>query len=638
MTALHALAFMQSLLSCAQRRCYRVRVKSPRLKLRRRSLAPALLLSALAQVSCFSEPAPGGRPSEPAGGGAPTDSPTAGAAGDAPAPQETDPARLGIFHAAEGLPKLAWSLTGKVGSQDGSLSAKQIEQLVALPAGDYTLTLTLDDAEESLELELTSGGEVNVVVSPEARGKHPWRAHVLAGEVAPKSETEGEAAPAARLFFINSARGGVRALDVGTDGVADGEVEADEASPQLALDATRPTVAFVADGGVTDSFTLPQPQLDATMLAVLLGDPSADGIGPEGQRLLVVQMVEGAEASELRADPVLYFVHASAQHAGLDLFVAPGNPLAASIANGSARPIEAFLPDTTVNKRRNLAEVLDNARFGELQVGRVPPLPATLELYLTIPGDPQVPAALTYNLLGGDLQPNQRLRNGPAIGRQGAQTVGGELQAGAEYLLVAPSNGLFVSNHTTLEAPKAPKFPFERLERRPAEDGHFNLRVAGSLLTALGTETISVDGTERSSGRAYFPSDAEQLSAGTHQVIVNLTPGNSRKLELDGQSGQDLLVLAAGDFTTPLLTPPAAPRADDVDRDGAVCSETDPETQRFLDPNYLPLDGNSSLIQDDCPAEPGPLLHQGCPATPLQWLIIDLSTRPPTLRAEPMEP
>jgi hypothetical protein len=623
-----------------------LRVKSPRLKLRRRSLASvALLLSALTQVSCFSEP--GSKPTlrEPAGdgGGAATDLPTAGAAGDAPTEvtEVTDPARLGIFHAAEDLPELGWSLTGAAGPQHGSLSAKRSEQLAGLPAGNYTLTLTLADAEESLELELTSGAEVNVVVAPRASRKHPWRAHVLTTEAAPESDPASEAPAAARFFVVNAGAGGLRSLDVGNDGVADGEVEPEQASAPLALDVSRPALAFIDDqGGVTDSFTLPRPDRDTTVLAVLLGDPTADGVGPAGQRLLVAQMAESGEAHEVRADPVLYFVHASARHAGLDLFVSPGNPIEAGmIAGGDGRPIAAFSPDTTVNKRRNSAEVLDNARFGDLRVGRVPPLAATLELYLTIPGDPQLPAALNYNLVR-DLLPNQRLRNGTAIGRQGAQSVAvaGELQAGAEYLLVAPSNGLFNSNHDARFIPKVPKFPFERIERHPVEGEQFTLRVATSLLTAGGGETLAVDGIQLGSSTYHLESDPQLLTAGTHQLTVNLAPGKSRTLELEAQPGQDLLVIASGDTTAAPITAPAAPRADDTDGDGAVCSAVDPETQRFLDPNYLPVDGNSELIQDDCPDQPGPLVHQGCPATPLQWLILDLSTRPPTLSAVPIQP
>ena len=584
----------------------------------------------------------------------------AGMTGDAGAvsmPEETGPAHLGLLNAAQGLKSFGWSLTADGGRQSGALPFAQATRLAPLPPGSYTLELTLGSKHVSRSLQLLGGGESTVVVSADAAGNPNWQVNVI--EVPPaEPDAKPSHSASARLFLVNEALGGARAFDVGLDDLEhpDGSIEPGAVSEQWPLDVTRPALAFVHNGAATDDFTLPVPEAGSTVIAVLLGDPAADGLGPTGLRLLVARMAGAGTVDEVRPDPVLYFLHSSGVHAGVDLFAGPGNPVASIIQLGQ-QSASGFARETSLNTKLVRAELADNVRFGELRASRLPPGPATLEAFLTIPGDPQLPVPLNYDSGGMILLPNQRLRNGFAIARQGAQTVGGQLEAGAEYLVILPGNGPWIDNRDPRDAPR---LAFERVQQPKAGAQQASIRFADATTTLVGgiahvelDGATTITGTLHLAGAPYVLDEgvfrtqqaAQPLEVGTHHLSFDILPNimgvkpllAPLAFDFDVQAGQNLLVIAAGEAVPPPVVLDPSPRADDIDADTAVASAYDPQTQTFADPNYLPADGNSELVQDDCPTEPGPVTHRGCPVTGLHWLIVDLATKPPTVRVLPMK-
>jgi hypothetical protein len=523
----------------------------------------------------------------------------------------------------------------------GSLDYALASQLQKLPPGVYTLELTLRGDTVSRDLDLRDGGAANVVVTADVTGESDWQVSVI-NVPAPEAELDASA----RLYLVHAADGDARTYDVGIDNLAepDGTIEPGSTSDAFPLDVTRPALAFLKDGVIEEDFTLPMPEAGSSVIAVLLGESPTDGAAERDFRLLVARMSAEAAVSEVRADPTVYFLHASGVHGGVDLFVGPGHPRATAVREAPSSPtIDTFAVSQASNEKLIRAEMVDNARFGELRVARAPAGPATLEAYLTVPSDAQLPAPLTYNLIGAPL-PNQRLRNGAAIARQGTSAVGGSLEEGAEYLLILPAVGPWFDNRSKF-VNDAPGLPFERLERsRPSAD-KASIRVAVSVTingapnplpvrVALDDEVI-VTGV-----RPFQLKPGRDVAPGIHQLSFDIeaqvTLPAPLQLQIEAQAGQDLIVVAAGDARPESVTTPAIPRADDVDADTTVSAPLDPETQRSLDPNYLPVDGDSTLIQDDCPDQPGPISHKGCPATGLHWLVLDLSTRPPTVRVLPM--
>lgn len=602
-------------------------------------------LGALIAAGCHSEadeptgqPAAGGDGAASVGGAA-----HAGDGSEAGAPgKPTNPGSFGLIHAAEGLESLKWTLsTPQSELESGELGYVTAARLEMLPPGDYTLELTLADESISRELRLREGAELQVVVTAAVTSDTERQVSVVD---IPAAGSDSANDGAARFYLINAVPGDARTFDVGIDNLAepDGTVEPGATSEAFSLDVTRPAVAFLKDGAVTDDFTLPVPMAGSSVISVLLGSPAAAGPAGAEVRLLVARMSTEPVVSEVQADPTIYFLHASAAHSGVDLFIGPENPRASLVVDGPQR-VRTFAVSHTTNQRLIRAELVDDARFGELRTARSPAGAATLEAYLTIPGDPQLPVPLNYNLVG-NLLPNQRLRNGAAIGRQGAQTVGGELKGGAEYLVILPSDGPWFDNRVKF-GEDAPELPFERIERKQPSPDVASLRLAAAVTRdgvglALPVD-IALDGETVITGlRPFQLNDARSVTPGPHRLTFDIEAQVElpapRLLELDVHAGQDLLVIATGDARPAAVTLESKPRLDDADADGTVAASVDPQTQRSVDPNYLPADGNSELIQDDCPTQPGPRSQKGCPAPGLHWLVLDLSTKPPTVRVLPM--
>ncbi|HVY31349.1 MAG TPA: hypothetical protein VHB79_32575 [Polyangiaceae bacterium] len=608
------------------------------------------VLTALSESACHSK-SPAAAPPQGAGGeravgtGGEPDAGMTSEAGSAPV--DDAPASVGLLHAAQGVQSVSWSLEASggdaAGAESGTLDFAHATRLQPLPPGDYTLELSVGKKRLSRELKLRGGHELNAVLSLDVTSPSDWQLDII-----DTTHRDDEADGTAQLFFVNQAAGGARTLDVGIDNLAepDASIEPASVSKGLPLDVTRPALAFVQDGVVTDDFTLPVPAAHSTVIAVALGDPASDGSGAGALRLLVARMQGESSVDEVRPDPVIYFLHASAAHAGVDLFVGPGNPIKTLVSAGELlAKVRTLAVDKSSNQKLIRAELADNTRFGELRVGRAPTGPATLETYLTIPGDPQLPAPL-HSSLTGTLLPNQRLRNGSAIGRQGAQDLGGELQAGAEYLIVLPSNGPWPNNRSQFPN-DAPQLPFIRVERQMASAEQASLRIAAGV-TFGGSVGLPIslgldDQTVISGALPFELGDPRDLQPGAHHLTLDIQQNprgialpQPATLDLDLSAGQDLLVIATGDAQSEPITVPESPRPDDQDADGTVAAEVDPETQLSLDPNYLPADGDSELIQDDCPTVPGPLSHFGCPPTGLHWLVVDLSTKPPTVLVQPI--
>jgi len=583
----------------------------------------------------------------------------------------TEAVQFGVFHAAEGQSALSWSLQlsseqeSGVAQESGTVAYAKAARVDAIAPGTWTLDVTIGDQHLSQDVTLAPGSEVNAVVTNDPASDMGWKVDLLTVPGPPDTSGSADASDGsdasdasataldptqARLFVLQRSQLKAVDLDVGNDDPSHPEQALDPGatSSLWPLDVTRPALAFLNHGKPAYDFTMPRPAQDSTVIAVVLGDPAADGLGPTGLHLLVARMREDPDVSEVRPDPALYFVHASGAHAGLDLFVSRGIPLAATFSRaagvGISFKLPAFLPDRSLDVPLNLAQVADNVRFGELRVGRVPPGPATLDLYLTIPGDPQLPAPLNYDLTGTVLLPNQRLRNGGAVGRQGTQTVDGELKAGGEYVLIAPGGDLW-SDNRNFHFPLAPAFPFFRLARSPLGAKQFRLRM-GASVTRQGDATsramnIVLDGSSAlvvPLGAPFQLTSDQVLSAGPHQLSLQVDTGAAKSVTLNALAGQDLLLIASGDAApAPAVIQPKPWRDDDIDGDGAVCSAYSTKAQAFLDPNYLSPDGDSLLIQDDCPEQPGPLSQMGCPAPAVQWLVVDLAARPPTIRAITIE-
>ncbi|MFZ5893506.1 MAG: hypothetical protein ACOY0T_20765 [Myxococcota bacterium] len=456
----------------------------------------------------------------------------------------------------------------------------------------------------------------------------------------------------ATLQLIQASALGTIQADVGSDdartpdfALAPGAVAP---SAGAAMDPTRPSLAFVDNGRTTTSFSLPRPAIGEFLAGVVLGDPNREAEDPNALRLL---LVGDKSAVLVKPDPVVHVLHLSAGHAGLDVFATRRNPLTGFASDG----VEACSLDLRPNEALNLAQLADDLRFGALASAGLPPGPAAFQIFLTIPKDADPPSALHFDLVNA-LVPNQRLRDGFAIGCAGAQIEpSAELVPGGEYLMLLPSGRLQGDNRTlTLERktaderlripPLAPRVPLSRISRQPLEANEFELSLA--VGTSVGvTDEVSVElpkaslslkatGFTSTSGR-WIQSDVLRLPAARQEISVVFGTRLRRTVVIDPSPGSRLLVLAAGYPQPPASTPDANPRADDIDADGFVASAIDPNTGALVTPNYLPPDGDISLKQDDCPNEPGPIW--GCPAAPLTWMVLDTTNRTPvlqTLRAE----
>jgi hypothetical protein len=520
-------------------------------------------------------------------------------------------------------------LTAGEVEKTGSFAFGEARSLKDLTPGSWTLLIELDGEEHELDLSLDAGAELDVVVTRD-RDSGTWRVDLLEPELDPDAES-------ARLFVLQRTAATELELDVGSDGSSDGLLAQNATSPQWLLDVTRPALSLLSAGAITHQFALPRPNAKTTVVGVLLGNLAAGGLEPQGLRLLVANMAR-EEVTEVRPNPQVYIVHASAAHAALDVFVSQGNPKFTPVQPPTGK-VSAYSPDLSENRRRSVAEVADNLRFGELRVGRVPSGPISLDLYLSIPGDPQLPAPLSVDLIFKPL-PNQRLRNGGAVGRQGTSHLGDRLLEGGQYLAIASATDLWPDNRSPF-APAAPVFPFQLLKRPRLQPAQFSLQV-GSSITKDGT-TAGIAATIGRDGEVVLETagdfnlgPTEVLEAGNHLLTLSTT-SKSASLPFQGVPGQNLLVIVAGDASPPAVVIQPQPwRSDDIDGDGAVASAQDPMTGAFLEPNYLAYDGNSELIQDDCPTEPGSTSHGGCPSPGLTWIVIDLAQQPPQVVRAPI--
>lgn len=574
-------------------------------------------MAALAFAACYT----GGRPEDrvPVGSAA-----TGGSAGRAPndASFETSALASGtlrIVHALRGAGDAEWAL-GDAG-ESGSIAFGSATDAVELSPGKHELQIAVNgSAITPAELDVKPGATLFALLASDGDGNATVR-------ILPDPSEEASDSPS--LYLVNASESGSLAIDVGMDDPAEPDLVLEQdrtVDAPLAFDATRPALAFVQDGMVGTSFGFPRPDAGSPVLVVALGDASLDGVAPDALRLLVV---ETNGATEVRADPVLYIVHASDSHAGLDVFVGRGNPVLQT-----KNQTTGYAPDLSEDKPRRLAEIVDDLHFGKLAIGRVPPGPATLDVYLTITGSAQAPSPVNFDLVG-TLLPNQRLRDGWAVGRQGGQVdETTELRPGGEYLMLLSGNRLFTNHRNPQYVPVAPIVPMERLDRPPLDAGQLDLRVAFALSDSAaqgGTAVFQVDGHDvlTTPPKDWAESASQSLPAGPHTVRVKLSGGFSRSLSFQGGAGQHLLVIAAGNPVLPPMPVVASSRADDTDNDSFVNAPLDPQTGQPSDPNYLPSDGNTQLNQDDCPNVPGPTF--GCPAVAFQWLVLDTSVRPPAL-------
>jgi hypothetical protein len=557
----------------------------------------------------------------------------AGGVAGAPAEPEPEPddaaAKLVLFHAGESGSVARYRLSAGATDLSGALSAGELESLTELAPGEWRLVMEVDGEEHERVLELEAAREFGATLTQSAsEAGHRLDVFAIDGEL-----DEGQA----RLLVLQRSSAFDLQLDVGSDGSTEGAIAPEGLSPAWPIDVTRPALSLMSGQELTHQFTLPRQDAGGTLIAVLMGDPAADGLGPQGLRLLTAD-VDREQVGEVRPNPQLYLVHASAAHAALDLFVSKGNPQWTPVQPASGK-VAAYSPDLSTNAQRSVAELADDVRFGEVRVARVPPGPSTLDLYLSIPADDQLPAPLSMDLVFEPLA-NQRLRSGGAVGRQGTSHLGDELRPGARYLAFAAATRLWPDNRSRY-APAAPTFPLELLERPLLGAGQLSLMVASSLtkegtVSGVAGSIALNDQVVLETTGAFGLGPAEVVEAGSVRITLK-TASFESVLPLNGVSGQNLLVVAAGDISPPpSLVQPRPWRPDDVDGDGAVASEWDEKTGLFTDPNYLPYDGDSTLSQDDCPAEPGSVSHGGCPSPGPTWLVIDLAQRPPQVVVAPM--
>lgn len=551
---------------------------------------------------------------------------------------------LRVVHAQPAVPNASWQLDGEPAFSAQSFS--RVSTSTAVPPGPHRIRVSVAGRHvATADFVAPEGGELLALLVPDSENG----SKLLVLTRLPRS-SDG-----ATLQLIQASSLSTVEADVGADDAKspDFALARGEAGPTsgAAMDPTRPSLALVENGRTTASFTLPRPATGDFLAAVLLGDPNRPTEAGDSLRLL---LVDEKSATVVKPDPVVYVLHAAAAHAGLDVFVTRGNALPdvqAGIGPGCSLDMRA-------NQPVNLAQLVDDLRFGELAERRLPPGAAAFQVFLTIPGDTDPPASLHFDLVA-NLVSNQRLRDGFPVGCAGAQIdEGGQLMPGAEYLMLLPSGRLMKENRglysgirsvtekvgeaevTRLRTPPdAPRVPLARISRAPLAGSEFELTIAvdgplgvvDNLSIELPSQgfTLNAEVFSSAAGR-WAQSETLRLPAARQEISLVLGNRGRRTVVVNPSAGSRLLVLAAGYVDPPASSPVANPRADDVDADGFVASAVDPDTGALKAPNYLPADGNSTLTQDDCPNEPGPVF--GCPAPRFTWLVLDTTTRAPVLQ------
>lgn len=551
---------------------------------------------------------------------------------------------LRVAHAQPKVPNARWQLDG-VDSFSAATFSDVSSTAPVLP-GPHRLRVSVDGRHvATADFVAPEGGELLALLVPNSESGSK-----LVVLTWPKRSSDG-----ATLELVQASALEAVAADVGADDaqnpdftLARGEVGPNSGAP---MDPTRPSLALVEGGRTTASFSLPRPATGDFLAGVVLGDPNLPAEDPNALRLL---LIGEASTTLVKPDPVVYVLHAAGAHAGLDVFVTRGNPLLdvqAGIGAGCSLDLRA-------NQPVNLAQLVDDLRFGELAETRLPPGQAAFQIFLTIPGDSDPPASLHFDLVA-NLMSNQRLRDGFPIGCAGAQIEdGGELVPGAQYLMLLPSGRLMKENRglysgirsvtekvndadvTRLRTPPdSPRVPLSRISREALAADEFELTLAvdgplgivdnlsielPSLGISLGAEVFS------SAAGRWAQTELLHLPAKRQEISLVIGSRARRTVVIDPSAGSRLLVLAAGYPEPPSSTTVTSPRQDDTDADGFVSSELDSTTSAPIAPNYLPPDGNSNLVEDDCPNEPGPI--SGCPAPRFTWMVLDTTTRVPVLQ------